>query len=166
MNTDELYGLWVNDPTNILEVTAEECSELVQAVTKIMRYGVNDERKLHLAEEISDVRICIEAMCRLYRESLDLNDVDLAESAKKCPDGYVISASGEIIDAVGMVLFRKDLYGRCEFGTDTTQLRVMLSNLEYGIEQLIKKHGIQDGDLTRWRTMKLERMEQRLTHGL
>lgn len=47
-------------------VWMEECGELIQAISKINRYGIEDEYKFNLIEEISDVIICIEQMCEKY----------------------------------------------------------------------------------------------------
>ncbi len=47
-------------------VWMEECSELVQAVSKVHRTGLNYVTKDHLVEEIADVLICIEQMKEIY----------------------------------------------------------------------------------------------------
>ncbi len=47
-------------------VWMEECSELVQAVSKIHRSGIDYVTKDHLIEEIADVLICIEQMKEIY----------------------------------------------------------------------------------------------------
>lgn len=47
-------------------VWMEECSELVQAVSKVHRTGINYVTKDHLVEEIADVLICIEQMKEIY----------------------------------------------------------------------------------------------------
>ena len=44
-------------------VCMEECAELIQAISKELR-GKSD--KIHLAEEIADVLICIEILKQIY----------------------------------------------------------------------------------------------------
>lgn len=48
-------------------VCMEECAELIQAISKIQRKGLNDELKNHLAEEIADVMICVKMLRIMYR---------------------------------------------------------------------------------------------------
>lgn len=43
-----------------LDMTAEECAELIVAVEKIKRHGLQEERKAALADEIADVQIMLE----------------------------------------------------------------------------------------------------------
>lgn len=50
-------------------VCMEECSELIQAISKEMR-GKTDE--IHLAEEMADVLICIEMLKQMYGISHDV----------------------------------------------------------------------------------------------
>lgn len=49
----------------ILTVAMEECAELIQAVSKIKRYGCSEEYCDNLNEEIADVGICIEALLKM-----------------------------------------------------------------------------------------------------
>ena len=49
----------------ILTVAMEECAELIQAVSKIKRYGCSEEYCDNLNEEIADVGICIEAWLKM-----------------------------------------------------------------------------------------------------
>lgn len=54
-------------------ITSEECAELIQAITKIKRYGFHDEYEDNLHEEVADVLICIaELVCLGY---LDIDKV-------------------------------------------------------------------------------------------
>lgn len=58
-----------------LTIASEECAELIQALTKVKRYGLKDEYKGNLQEEIADVLICIS-------ELLALGYIDIAEVEK------------------------------------------------------------------------------------
>lgn len=49
----------------LLTVAMEECAELIQAVSKIKRYGCSKEYCDNLSEEIADVSICIEALLKM-----------------------------------------------------------------------------------------------------
>ena len=51
-------------------VAQEECAELIQAISKVRRLGINGETLDHLAEEIADVRI----MCAQLVAILGLNE--------------------------------------------------------------------------------------------
>lgn len=49
----------------MLTVAMEECAELIQAISKIKRYGCSEEYCDNLNEEIADVSICIEALFKM-----------------------------------------------------------------------------------------------------
>lgn len=49
----------------MLTVAMEECAELIQAISKIKRYGSSKEYCDNLDEEIADVSICIEALLKM-----------------------------------------------------------------------------------------------------
>ena len=51
-------------------VAQEECAELIQAISKVQRLGINGETLDHMAEEIADVRI----MCAQLVAILGLNE--------------------------------------------------------------------------------------------
>ena len=51
-------------------VAQEECAELIQAISKVQRRGINGETLDHMAEEIADVRI----MCAQLVAILGLNE--------------------------------------------------------------------------------------------
>lgn len=52
-------------------VTMEECAELIQVISKLLR-GKNTEQ-YHLCEEIADVYICLENLKQIYR--IGANDI-------------------------------------------------------------------------------------------
>ena len=58
-----------------LTIATEESAELIQALTKVKRYGLKDEYKGNLQEEIADVLICIS-------ELLSLGYIDMSEVEK------------------------------------------------------------------------------------
>jgi NTP pyrophosphatase (non-canonical NTP hydrolase) len=63
----------VNGDDLTLIITSEECAELIQAISKIKRYGFHDEYEDNLHEEVADVLICItELLCLGY---LDIDKV-------------------------------------------------------------------------------------------
>ena len=63
----------VNGEGLTLTVATEECAELIQAITKVKRYGFRDEYEDNLHEEVADVLICIsELVCLGY---LDIDKV-------------------------------------------------------------------------------------------
>ena len=56
-----------------LTIASEECAELIQAITKVKRYGFHDDYEDNLHEEVSDVLIGItELVCLGY---LDIDKV-------------------------------------------------------------------------------------------
>lgn len=56
-----------------LTITSEECAELIQAISKVKRYGFHDDYEDNLHEEAADVLICItELVCLGY---LDIDKV-------------------------------------------------------------------------------------------
>ena len=64
----------INGDDLTLTIAAEECAELIQALTKVKRYGLKDEYKGNLQEEIADVLICISELL-----SLGYIDIDKVE---------------------------------------------------------------------------------------
>lgn len=63
----------INGDDLTLTITSEECAELIQAITKVKRYGFHDEYEDNLHEEVADVLICItELFCLGY---LDIEKV-------------------------------------------------------------------------------------------
>lgn len=63
----------INSDDLTLTIAAEECAELIQAITKVKRYGFRDEYEDNLHEEVADVLICItELVCLGY---LDVDKV-------------------------------------------------------------------------------------------
>ena len=63
----------VNGDDLTLTIASEECAELIQAITKVKRYGFHDEYEDNLHEEVADILICItELVCLGY---LDIDKV-------------------------------------------------------------------------------------------
>ncbi len=63
-----------------LTIATEECAELIQAITKLKRYGFHDEYEDNLHEEVADVLICIsELVCLGY---LDIDRVVAWQESK------------------------------------------------------------------------------------
>lgn len=83
----------------------EECAELIQAITKVKRYGFRDKYEENLHEEVADVLICIsELLCLGY---LDIDKVAFY---------HKIKIAREIERAIQKEKIRKDIekYGNCE----------------------------------------------------
>lgn len=63
----------INNDDLTLTIASEECAELIQAITKVKRYGFHDEYEDNLHEEVADVLVCIaELVCLGY---LDIDKV-------------------------------------------------------------------------------------------
>jgi len=69
----------------ILSITIEECSEIIQAISKIFRFGIDtswqgETNREHLEEEIGDLK----ALILLLEENnvIDKNKVNEAAAAK------------------------------------------------------------------------------------
>lgn len=59
----------------MLTVAMEECAELIQAISKIKRYGCSKEYCDNLNEEIADVSICVGALVQMnYADVKEEND--------------------------------------------------------------------------------------------
>ena len=95
----------VNGDDLTLIITSEECAELIQAISKIKRYGFHDKYEENLHEEVADVLICIaELVCLGYL------DID------KVKDYQKLKINREIERAIQKEEIRKELkeYGICE----------------------------------------------------
>ena len=63
----------INGDDLTLTIAQEECAELIQAISKVKRYGFHDNYEDNLHEEVADVLICItELVCLGY---LDIDKV-------------------------------------------------------------------------------------------
>lgn len=63
----------INGEGLTLTIATEECAELIQAITKVKRYGFHDDYEDNLHEEVADILICItELVCLGY---LDIDKV-------------------------------------------------------------------------------------------
>lgn len=58
----------------LLTVAMEESAELIQAISKIKRYGCVEEYYDNLNEEIADVSICIDLLLKM--KCADANKID------------------------------------------------------------------------------------------
>ena len=95
----------VNGDDLTLTIASEECAELIQAITKVKRYGFHDKYEENLHEEVADVLICIaELVCLGYL------DID------KVKDYQKLKINREIERAIQKEEIRKELkeYGICE----------------------------------------------------
>ena len=61
----------INGDDLTLTIASEECAELIQALTKVKRYGLDGEHKDNLQEEIADVLICISELLSLGYIDMD-----------------------------------------------------------------------------------------------
>lgn len=53
-----------------MDVTQEECAELIQAISKVKREGITAKTYENLTEELADVEIMIEQMKYMLRDDL------------------------------------------------------------------------------------------------
>jgi NTP pyrophosphatase (non-canonical NTP hydrolase) len=75
----------------ILSITQEECSEVIQSVSKIFRFGIDTEWKgqsnrEQLEEEIGDLKTMIDLLCQyniVDRTKIDQHAVKKLEKLKK-----------------------------------------------------------------------------------
>ena len=83
----------------------EECAELIQAITKLKRYGFYDRYKNDLHEEVADVLICITELV-----ALGYLDID------KVKDYQKLKINREIERAIQKEELRKEAkkYDNCE----------------------------------------------------
>lgn len=61
----------INGDDLTLTITSEECAELIQAITKVKRYGFHDDYEDNLHEEVADVLICITELVALGYLDID-----------------------------------------------------------------------------------------------
>lgn len=95
----------INSDDLTLTITSEECAELIQAITKLKRYGFYERYKNDLHEEVADVLICITELV-----ALGYLDIDKVVSWQK------IKVNREVERAIQKEEIRKDIekYGNCE----------------------------------------------------
>ena len=95
----------INGEGLTLTIATEECAELIQAITKLKRYGFYDRYKNDLHEEVADVLICITELV-----ALGYLDID------KVKDYQKLKINREIERAIQKEELRKEAkkYGNCE----------------------------------------------------
>lgn len=62
----------------------EECSELIQELSKLVRCGANIDNE-HIIEEMAHVIVCIRLVCDIYK--IEPSDIQ-KEIMRKYPEGY------------------------------------------------------------------------------
>lgn len=96
----------INGDDLTLTITSEESAELIQAISKVKRYGFHDKYEENLHEEVADVLICIaELVCLGYL------DID------KVKDYQKLKINREIERAIQKEEIRKEAkkYDNCEW---------------------------------------------------
>lgn len=95
----------INGEGLTLTIATEECAELIQAITKLKRYGFYDRYKNNLHEEVADVLICITELV-----ALGYLDID------KVKDYQKLKINREIERAIQKEELRKEAkkYDNCE----------------------------------------------------
>lgn len=95
----------INGDDLTITITSEECAELIQAITKLKRYGFYDRYKNDLHEEVADVLICITELV-----ALGYLDIDKVVSWQK------FKVNREVERAIQKEEIRKDIekYGVSE----------------------------------------------------
>jgi NTP pyrophosphatase (non-canonical NTP hydrolase) len=71
----------MNQCDEIFIIAQEECAEIIQAISKIQRFGFNEDNKDRLSEEIGDF-MCM-FMLMIEKEMLSLNDIENAINKKR-----------------------------------------------------------------------------------
>ena len=72
--------------SEILLITQEECAEVTQAISKVFRFGMDDEYKgqtnrEHLEEEVGDLLAMVDLM--IEHNIIDTDSINVARAAKK-----------------------------------------------------------------------------------
>lgn len=95
----------INGEGLTLTIATEECAELIQAITKLKRYGFYDRYKNDLHEEVADVLICITELV-----ALGYLDIDKVREWQK------FKINREVERAIQKEEIKKDIekYGTCE----------------------------------------------------
>lgn len=95
----------INGEGLTLTIATEECAELIQAITKLKRYGFYDRYKNDLHEEVADVLICITELV-----ALGYLDIDRVKDYQK------LKINREIERAIQKEELRKEAkkYDNCE----------------------------------------------------
>ena len=95
----------INGEGLTLTIATEECAGLIQAITKLKRYGFYDRYKNDLHEEVADVLICITELV-----ALGYLDID------KVKDYQKLKINREIERAIQKEELRKEAkkYDNCE----------------------------------------------------
>ena len=77
----------INQHDEVLDILQEECAEVIQAVSKIRRFGVDNFKpgkpktnREHLEDEIGDVMAMIDILCSMG--VIDLANLQAAKQAK------------------------------------------------------------------------------------
>lgn len=60
-----------NGDSLTMTITAEECAEMIQALSKVKRYGLEGEYKDNLQEEVADILLCISELISLGYIDMD-----------------------------------------------------------------------------------------------
>lgn len=69
----------MNRKEEVLTIFMEECGEAIQAASKIIRFGIDAEKKEQLEREMGDIL----AMMKLVDEEVDLDQNKMLEFAEK-----------------------------------------------------------------------------------
>ena len=80
----------INGDDLTLTITSEECAELIQALSKVKRYGFDGDYKDNIQEEVADLLICISELL-----SLGYIDVDKVDEWHKYKVGREIKRAKE-----------------------------------------------------------------------
>ena len=61
----------INGDDLTLTIASEECAELIQALSKVKRYGLDADYKDNIQEEVADILICITELVSLGYVDID-----------------------------------------------------------------------------------------------
>ena len=86
----------MNIQDELLTVTMEECAEVIQSASKIIRFGYTEESRFNLAKEIGDLMCMVDLLKRdgfITDDEIEIYKGEKAEKLKKWSSLYTI---GEI----------------------------------------------------------------------
>lgn len=80
-----------NAREELLECLAEECAEVIKAKSKMVRFGVTPDRKLHLKQEMADIMAVIAMIAEeeQWTEADQIEMLEMGEASMKKRDSFM-----------------------------------------------------------------------------
>jgi NTP pyrophosphatase (non-canonical NTP hydrolase) len=86
-------GLNMTKQDELLTVTMEECAEVIQSASKIIRFGYTEDSRFNLAKEVGDLLCMVDLLKRdgfISDEEIEIYKGEKAEKLKKWSSLYTI----------------------------------------------------------------------------